>query len=107
MPLIPYIQKKFRLGSSKFTYLWKVLKSCEAHNISLPVKDSDRQVGRFNKFKNSWVAVDSVVDVVFANLYQVNDLITVVWISSSQDDSVVIKIILFYLLVSLKFWVHS
>lgn len=103
-PSFPRLKRWDRLRFK--TYLREVLECGKCHNVALTIKDSDSQESWFDQLKDSWVRVYSVVHIVFANFDQVDDLVAVIRVGSSQDESVIIEIILLFLLVSLKFWVH-
>ena len=82
------------------TYLWEVFESSKAYNLSVAVNDSYRQVGCLNEFQNIWVGIDTTVDIILANLDQVDDIIQIVRIGSTQNDALKVKLhILLQLLV--------
>ena len=83
--------------------MWEVFKGGEGYNTSLPIEYCDGKVGRFYKLEYLWVRVDSVVDIVLSNLYQVDNLVAIIWISSSEDYAVEIKVLL---LINVKVTVH-
>lgn len=57
-----------KTSSKKAAYLRVVFKSRESHNsATVAVDHGQGQVGRFNKFENFRIRVDTVVNVVLAD----------------------------------------
>ena len=87
--------------SGAVTYLGVVLEGRERNHVSVPVDGGDCQVRRLDELKDLWIMINAVIDVLLAKFDQVNDVVTVIWICSSEHDAVIVKLLLvFHNLVS-------
>lgn len=72
-------------------YLGAVFEGGEGDHASLAVEDRDGEVRGLNEPQHLRVRVDAVVNVVLTNLYQVYNLIAVIWVGAAQDDALQIE----------------
>jgi hypothetical protein len=89
----------------EFTYLREVFKCCEGHYIAFAVQHGDSKESAFYQFQNSRVRVNTVINVVLANLNQVDDLVAIVGVGPAKNDAIVIEF--FSGLKCFKFWIHT
>ena len=64
--------------NERATYLGIVLERRKSHDIPVTVHGRNCKVSRFNQLEDFWVRVDPVVDVVFADLDQIDDRVAVI-----------------------------
>jgi hypothetical protein len=80
----------------KVTYRGEVLECGESHHAPLAIYNGNCQVCRFNQLEYVREGVNAVVDIILADLYQVNDLIVVVGISSTQHNALIVKLLMLF-----------
>lgn len=87
--------QKSRWGEPResVTYLWVVFKGSEGAHVALAVDHRDREVGRLNQLQDLRVRVHTVVDVVLANLNEVDDRVAVVGVRAPQNDALTVEVL--------------
>ena len=115
-PLLPVVVVSVVLHSShalkvvrqqNVTYLREVLEGGKCNHVPIVVQHGDCQVCWFDEFQDPGVRVNSVVDVILSDLDQLDDLVAVVGVSTSEDETFEVGLFLLVLLNSFKVSVHT
>lgn len=85
-PILPKVKVNVVVGA--LHALREVFEGSKGNYVLVLVQYCDAQIVRLDQFQYLWERVDSTVDIVFAYLDQVDDLLAVIWVSSSKDDLV-------------------
>lgn len=75
------------------TYLRVVFEGSEGAHVALAVDHRDREVGRLNQLQDLGIRVHAVVDVVFADLDEVDDGVAVVGVRAPEDDALTVEVL--------------
>ena len=55
------------------TYLREVFECCEGNHLTVSVYDGDSQVGCLYEFQYIWIGINTTVNIVLADLDQIDD----------------------------------